>query len=108
MRKWLWIVVPVISALPNYAGQLYGSVSESGKPIGNAPVVITCSGEQTKGSTNPDGTYRITVSQQGRCTFAVANRPGSPSVLIFSYEKPTLYDLEVVHKPDGSNELRVR
>ncbi|MEQ1947673.1 MAG: hypothetical protein ABL995_10825 [Bryobacteraceae bacterium] len=91
-----------------YAGQLYGSVSENGKPVASVPVIITCSGEQTKGSTNADGTYRITVMQQGRCTFALPGKPGSPAVLVFSYDKPTLYDLEVARKSDGSGELRIR
>ncbi|MEQ1886229.1 MAG: carboxypeptidase-like regulatory domain-containing protein [Bryobacteraceae bacterium] len=91
-----------------HAGQLYGSVSENGKPVANAPVAITCAGEQTKGSTNADGTYRITVMQQGRCTFTLTGRQGSPGVLVFSYDKPTLYDLEVARKADGSNELRIR
>ena len=90
------------------AGQIYGSVIAAGKPVGAALVVITCAGADTKGATNADGTYRVNVIPQGRCSLTLPGYAGTPSTVIFSYDKPTLYDLEVVRRADGTFELRIR
>ena len=90
------------------AGQIYGSLVTAGKPVVAAPLVISCAGTETKGMTNTDGTYRINVTAQGRCSLAVSGYTGTPSTVIFSYDKPTLYDLELVRRPDGTFELRIR
>lgn len=91
-----------------HAGQIYGSLSSSGKPVAAAPLVVSCSGVETKGITMADGTYRVNVAPEGRCTLSLSSYVGTPSVVVFSYDKPTLYDLEVVRRPDGSFELRIR
>ncbi len=90
------------------AGQIYGTVTSAGKPVAGAAVTITCSGAETKGATTADGSYRVNVTPQGRCTFTLPSYMGSPSVLVFSHDKPALYDLDLTKKSDGNYELKVR
>jgi len=91
-----------------WAGQMYGSVSEGGKGVGGAGIEIDCAGKKTPGETASDGSYRVTVPQEGRCTFTVIIQERRASIVVFSYPNPAQYDFEVVRRPDGNLELRRR
>jgi hypothetical protein len=90
------------------AGQIYGSLTAGGKGVAGAAVEIDCGGAITRGSTAPDGTYRIDVRQEGQCTFTLPDYAGRPSAVIFSKPEPSLYHFELVSRPDRTYELRRR
>jgi hypothetical protein len=90
-----------------HAGQIFGSVTTSGKGIANAAIEIACAGAVTKGATSGDGSYRINVPQQGQCTLALPGYAGHPSTMVFSYPNPRQYDFELV-SGKGTYQLRKR
>ncbi len=91
-----------------YAGQIYGSITSGGKGVAKAAIEINCGGAITKGATAADGSYRIPVPQQGQCTLMLPDYAGRPSAVIFSNPNPSLYNFELVRRPDGNYELRRR
>jgi hypothetical protein len=89
-----------------YAGQLYGSVISGGRGV-SASIEVDCGGAITRGGTQGDGSYRINIPQQGKCTFTVLGYRGA-STAVFSYGDPRQYDFNLEPRPDGSYELRGR
>jgi hypothetical protein len=89
------IVSVLVMAEPAAAATIYGIIREGGRPAGNAPVTLSCSGAQTRANTDDRGTYRLTLARSGRCTLAV--RDVSAPVIL--YEDPTRYDFEIVGTP---------
>jgi hypothetical protein len=90
-----------------HAGQIFGSITSSGKGVANAPIAITCAGAVTKGATSGDGSYRINVPQQGQCTLTLPGYGARASAVVFSYPNPRQYDFELVGA-NGSYQLRKR
>jgi hypothetical protein len=95
--------------LPAYlqAGPMYGSVTQGGRGVANTHIRVQCPGGSSDGDTIGDGSFRFNVSQEGRCTFTLTAFPGA-SAIVFSYGKPTHYDFELLPRPGGQYELRVR
>jgi len=89
-------------------GQIYGSLTSAGKAAAGAAITVSCAGAESKTATGPDGTYRVTIPQQGRCTVSLPGFAGTPSVVVFSLDKPALYDLEASKRPDGNYDLKIR
>ena len=79
-----------------HAGQIFGSISSSGKPVPNSPIEINCGGAVTRGATTGDGSYRISVPQQGQCTLTLPQY-GASAILV-SYPNPSQYDFLLVGK----------
>jgi len=95
--KYFWLGVGIV-LLPSllHAGQIFGSISSSGKALVNATIEITCGGAVTKGATTGDGSYRINVPQQGQCTLALPQY--GASTIVVSYPNPSQYDFLLVGK----------
>jgi hypothetical protein len=105
--KWLFLGAALFPAiLP--AGQVYGSVTAGGHAVPRAGVTIRCGGAVSSGGTADDGSYRVNVPQQGRCTLELAGYQGPPSAEVFSYANPARYDFDLVRLPNGRYELRRR
>ena len=101
---WAGVVLPAVLS----AGQIYGSLTAGGRAIPRAGITINCGGAVTAGATADDGSYRMNVPQQGRCTFELPGYQGRPSAGVFSYPNPAQYDFDLVRRPDGNYELRRR
>jgi hypothetical protein len=86
-----------------YAGQIYGSVTSSGKAVARAAFEIRCGQAVTPGTTAADGSYRINVPQQGQCTLTLTGYAGRPSAVVFSYPNPSQFDFELVGPDAGGN-----
>jgi hypothetical protein len=91
-----------------FAGQIYGSVTAGGRAVPKAVISVKCGGAVTTGATADDGSYRMNVPQQGRCTFELSSYRGQPSADVFSYPNPAQYDFDLVRRSDGNYELRRR
>src|SRR5690349_16887437 len=95
---WVGFFLPAFLA----AGQIYGSVTTGGRAVPRARIAVTCGGAITPAATADDGSYRMNVPQQGRCTMEISSYPGRPSAAVFSYPNPTQYDFDLVRRSDGS------
>src|SRR5262245_24263898 len=84
------------------AATIYGIIVERGRPAGNAPVMLSCSGAPARTSTDERGTYRLTIARSGRCTLDVR---GATAPIIL-YDEPTRYDFEIVGAPTQPRLLR--
>lgn len=104
----LFLGLTVMTPISSWAGQLYGSIVETGKGVPKASIEVNCAGAKTTGTTADDGSYRVFVKQQGRCTFSLPSYPGYPSADVFSYSEPAQYDFELVNRGDGKYGLRRR
>jgi hypothetical protein len=89
------------------AGLIYGSVVRQGGAVAKTHIRIQCPGRLAEGDTTGDGSFRIQVQAEGRCTVSLPSFPGA-SATVPSYAKPAQYDFELVPRPGGSFELRIR
>lgn len=75
------------------AGEIYGAISEGGKPVvAGIKVEIVSPSKTYPAETDKFGAYRIFVKEKGKCTLKVTYKDQSPSAEVFSYEKSTRYD----------------
>jgi hypothetical protein len=90
------------------AGELYGTITDAGKPVASGiKVEIGASGNVYSTETDKFGSYRVFVKEKGKCTLTLHVRDQSPSVGLFSYDKSTRYDW-VLETKDGKLSLRRR
>jgi hypothetical protein len=76
------------------AGEVYGTITESGKPAGaGLALKLACEGASADAKTDAYGAYRVKVAATGNCTLTVASKAGSPSLAVNLYDKPARYDL---------------
>jgi hypothetical protein len=97
-----------LAAAPAWAGRVYGTVIAQGKPLPKAEILVSCSGEDVKGATEDDGSYKLNVVKTGRCTFSLPGFNGKPSAIIFSQPKPAMFDLELTKDASGGYALQIR
>jgi len=84
---------------------MYGSVIENGRALPNASIQITCPTGSASTVTASDGSFRVNVAVEGRCTFTLTQYGASAAV--FSYAKPVQYDFEL-RRQGGSAQLVIR
>jgi len=100
----LWCVA-ALWPINTFAGNIFGSLFESGRPAQGVEVTVTC-GENSYGArTDKDGSYGLRTEEAGRCTFSVNYKEQTTSVAVFSYDQPTRYDFELVME-DGKYTLK--
>jgi hypothetical protein len=91
----------------SFAGRIYGSISEGGKPIAKgAKVEVTCAGMTHAAETDANGAYSVMVPEQGKCTFKVTYQGQTPAFDVTSYEGSTQYDLILEKQADGKYTLK--
>jgi hypothetical protein len=107
--KCLAAAIALLGPLAAHAGQVYGSVTTAGNaPVANAAIEIKCGDAVTPGGTDVHGAYRINVPQQGQCALTLTGFNGRPSGVIFSKQNPSLYNFQLVQRPDGVYELHAQ
>lgn len=105
----LSVLIILLIALPVFAGEIYGGIELSGKPIApGVEVVVQCGSTPYSTKTDEIGSYRLYVKGKGKCTLIVkyGNEP-FPKIDIYSYESTVRYDL-VIEGTDGRYSLRRR
>ncbi len=96
----------VLMSTRSLAGEVYGTVTEGGKPVAESlKVEIAVSGKAYTGETDKFGSYRIFVKEKGKCTLTIYLKDQSPSVELFSYAKSSRYDW-VIETKGGKLSLR--
>lgn len=75
------------------AGEIYGAISEGGKPVAaGVKIEIVAPTKTYTAETDKFGSYRIFVKDKGKCTLKVTYKGQAPSSEVFSFEKSTRYD----------------
>lgn len=93
-------------AASSFAGEIYGTIKENGKPVGKGiPVSITPGADGAPKETDDFGGYRLFVPQVGACTISVTFKGKVITCAVQSYTKPTRFDL-VVENANGQYSLR--
>jgi hypothetical protein len=106
MKALIFFGLICFSASFALAGEIYGTITDSGKPApAGVKVEITAAGSQYKSETDKTGVYHIFVNEKGKATLTVSFKNQKPSTTVFSYDKATRYDwdIEVV---DGKMTLK--
>ena len=112
MRRitFLCLVVALCPALL-WAGPIYGTIFYNDGALRGASISIACAGgPPIPGSTLDDGSYRIAVPREGRCTFTVTSPSfqGAASADVVSLPNAAEYNFAVVQRGGGGYELRRR
>jgi hypothetical protein len=89
----LVLLVSLSLAASGWAGEIYGTIKEGGRPVKKAEVEIKSPNDTVyKGSTDDFGNYRIIVAESGKCAITVQfNGPSLPSE-VQSYPTPVRFD----------------
>jgi hypothetical protein len=75
------------------AGELYGTISENGKPVAaGLKLEIRVGDKVHSAQTDKFGSYRMVVREKGKCTLTLHVKNQSPSIELFSYDKSSRYD----------------
>jgi hypothetical protein len=108
MRVTRVVLALLMSAVPAFAGTIFGTLKVNGEPVGSGvQVLVTCRGEQYYGKTDQYGAYNVGVPP-GRCELAVNfNKSWTEPYAIASSDDPARYDFELVYQ-DGRYVLKRR
>jgi hypothetical protein len=80
-----------------WAGQVYGSIEENGRPVREATEIeINCGGRPFKGQTDKYGSYRVHAAEKGKCSFKITHNNQEVTTEVYSYDNPVRYDFELV------------
>lgn len=107
MRTILLLSLALLVAVPAAAGEIFGTISQGGKPVAaGVKVQITAGEKKYDGETDKFGAYRVFVKEKGKCTITVRlGEDNAPSADLVSYDKSTRYDW-VVGEEEGKTVLR--
>jgi hypothetical protein len=93
MKALICLLLIQSAATVAVAGEIFGTVSESGKPIAEGvKVEVTVAGNSYTGGTDKFGTYHVFVKDKGKGTLTVDYKNQKPAADVFSYDKATRYD----------------
>ena len=88
------------------AGNVYGSITEGGKPVPQGvKIEVTCGANKYSAETDAAGSYKLFIKDQGKCALHVAYQGQTPSFEINSYEGSVQYDL-VLEKQGAQYKLK--
>ena len=97
MKALICLGLICISASFAMAGELYGTITDSGKPVpAGVKVEIAAAGNQYSGETDKFGTYHIFVSEKGKVALTVHFKDQKLAAdSVFSFDKATRYDWNI-------------
>jgi len=107
MRRVCLILLLVCgSAVPSFAGKIYGSISEGGKALPkDVKVEVTCGANNFMAATDATGNYSVFVADKGKCSLKVHYQNQMPSLEVTSFESSVQYDL-ILEKQGAQYTLR--
>jgi len=96
------LVLILLSASLAFAGNVYGSITENGKPVAQGvKIEVACGANKYNTETDANGGYKLFVKDQGKCAMKVAYQGQTPSFDINSFEGSVQYDL--ILEKQGAN-----
>ena len=107
MKRRLGLAILGLFASPLLAGEIYGTVTEGGKSVGEGVAIEVKCGEQSypAAKTDKSGAYHLVVREKGKCALTVRYKDQTPSVDVASYDDGVQVDL-VLESKDGKYTLR--
>ena len=108
MRRISLILLFVLGfATWSFAGRVYGSITEGGKPVAKGVKVdVTCGGMTHSAETDANGAYAVMVPEQGKCTLKLTYQGQTPTFDVTSFDGSVQYDLVVEKHADGKYTLK--
>ncbi len=101
-----FVLTVAAAASPAFAGEVFGTIKEGGKPVKEGlKVTVTCGAKSVAGATDKNGAYRLFAAEEGKCTLTVEVGGEAPTTTVSSYEDSARYNL-VLEKKDGKYVLR--
>lgn len=102
------VLVVFTTASMAFAGHVYGTIRENNQPLQGANLVLRCGSESPATKTDQEGTYRLLSKGAGPCTLEMDHGGRRASGSLYSYDRPTAYDFDLVKDGKGGWELRRR
>jgi hypothetical protein len=99
--------VVLFLAARGFAGEVFGSITEGGKPLpAGVKVEIASAAKTYAGETDKFGAYRIFVKEKGKASITVYAKDSlGVKAELFSYDKSTRYDW-ILEMKEGKPTLR--
>ena len=92
-----------------FAGQIYGTLRESDRPVGSdVKVEVVCGNSTYSAVTDANGLYRLFAKETGRCMIRAYYQNQTPQTDVDSYPNPAHYDFDLIRQKDGQYQLRRR
>src|SRR5512132_1823339 len=93
MRRGIAALLLLI-AFPALAGEMYGTITEAGKPLGEGVMVEARCGQNAYPAVKTDksGTFHLVVQEKGKCTLTVKHKNQAPTIEVASYEEGVQID----------------
>ena len=107
-KSWACVLILPILMLSSaaQAGELYGTIAEGGKPVGEGVAVeAKCPQGAYSAKTDKSGAYHLVAKEKGKCQLTVRYKNQSPSVEVASYDEGVQVDL-ILENKGGSYALR--
>ena len=82
-----------------FAAQLYGTLRESDRPVGDSLIEVVCGAGHYAATTDKYGSYKLYARETGKCTLTVNYRGQRPQTIIDSYNDPAHYDFDLIRQP---------
>jgi len=90
-----------LSAVPAVAAEVYGTVSEGGRPVGEGvTLAIACGGKSATASTDKTGSYHLDAPATGKCGLTITLKGESATLEVAAYEEGAQVDV-VLERKDG-------
>lgn len=100
-QSMLFLTLCLIWSAAAQAGDLYGTLREGGKTAVKGIKVEIVTPKKTYSTlTDEYGSYRLFVTEKGKCTLTVHYKSQAPTFELYSYDKSTRYDMSIETK-DG-------
>jgi hypothetical protein len=108
MKAAIFVLVLCLCPCGALAGQVYGTLRESDRPVPNVRVEAVCGNSTYPAVTDNSGVYRLFAKETGKCTIRAYYQNQTPETLIDSYPNPAHYDFDLIRQANGQYELRRR
>lgn len=107
MKRFMFVVCMCVAAASfARAGEIFGTLTEGGKPLAAGVKVSVTAGDKVyPGETDKFGGFRIVVKEKGKVSFKVHIKDQTPTFEVVSFDKSTRYDL-VLEVKDGKYSIR--
>jgi hypothetical protein len=95
----LVVLIMIIASGIAIAGNVYGTITEAGKGIGQgSKIEITCGADKYNTETDANGGFKVFVKDQGKCELKLTYQGQTPTFEINSFEGTVQYDLVLEKK----------
>src|SRR5262245_14742181 len=90
----IFLILVLGFTAPAFAGKIYGSITEGGKPVAQGvKVQVSCGSNNYEAQTDAYGAINLFAMDKGKCVLKVIYQGQMPSIEINSYDGSVQYDL---------------